>query len=218
MTEIRDLDSILAGGGHKSASFETAGQSYSGVIDSIETRQKTEFGTNKPQFWDDQSPQQQVVVTIQTDIRVDEDDDGLRSVYIKAWGAQLKAFREAAAEIGRTPAKGDHFTVTFTGFGPKPQVGFAPKIYAYKVVAGSPVDAVIGNVTPIASAPSAAAPAAPAADPQAAAIAQAVSLFGLGLSAEQIVAATSLPLATVQALAPQGNPALAAAAAGGTGF
>ncbi|UOE45910.1 hypothetical protein [Agromyces larvae] len=214
---IDNLDSLLSGG-TKSAKFENPGDTITGVITEVTTRQKTEFGTGKPQFWDDGLPQQQIVVTIQTTLAEDEDDDGLRAIYIKGWGAQLKAFRAAVQAAGAKPEKGDDFTATFTGYGPKaPTGGFPPKTYQYAIRKLSQIDALVGG-------PAAAAPAAPttpaAATPTAAnpAAEQAKGLIGLGLSDEQITAATGLDATVVALIRSQTGGALAAAAGAQTGF
>lgn len=138
------LDALLAGGG-KTAKFEKIGDSYTGVVTSAETRQATNFDTGKPEFWDDGNPKKQAVINIQTMERIDEDDDGVRAIYINAWGEKIKALREASRLAKGAPAVGDTFTATYIGDGPKPQKGFAPKLFKYEIVKGSPVDALLGG-------------------------------------------------------------------------
>ncbi|ALJ19565.1 hypothetical protein [Microbacterium sp. No. 7] len=160
------LDDLLKGGG-KSAKFDNPGDSVTGKVLSVTTRQATDFDSGKPTFWDNGDPQMQAVIELQTALREDAEDDGRRSVYIKMWGGQRKALQKAAREAGRSPQEGDTFTATFTGFGPKPDRGFPPKVYVYTIVKGSPLDAALAE--PQAAAPAtptgqqyAAAPAAPA--------------------------------------------------------
>ncbi|OJU44462.1 MAG: hypothetical protein BGN98_13840 [Microbacterium sp. 69-7] len=138
------LDALLAGGG-KTAKFEKIGDSYTGIVTSAETRQATNFDTGKPEFWDDGNPKKQAVINIQTTERLDEDDDGVRAIYINAWGEKIKALREASRLAKGAPAVGDTFTATYIGDGPKPQKGFAPKLFKYEIVKGSPVDALLGG-------------------------------------------------------------------------
>lgn len=144
MTMMSELDQILAGGG-KTAKFETIGTTYSGTVLSAELRQATNFDTGKPEFWDDGKPKMQVVVSIQTNERNDAEDDGARSVYIKAWGDQKRALQAAAKAAGGSPAPGDTFTVRYIADGEKPARGFAPKVYEYKIVKGNSVDAALSD-------------------------------------------------------------------------
>ena len=74
---------FLMGGGGKSASFKSSGDSVSGVIASMEERQQTDFDSGKPLEWDDGKPKMHLVVTLLTDESVDEDDDGVRRLYVK---------------------------------------------------------------------------------------------------------------------------------------
>jgi hypothetical protein len=103
----------------KAFKFEAPGDLVTGVIDSIVVRQVRKFKTNVPVFWDDGRPQEQIVVTIQTDLdEPDEDnpeDDGLRAVYVKSWGPQVREFRRGAKALHRLPREGDTFTASFTG-------------------------------------------------------------------------------------------------------
>jgi hypothetical protein len=63
-----------------------------------------------------------------------EDDDGRRSIWIKGWGIQLKAFREACQKAGvKKPHKGDQFTATFTGYGERGSAPQPPKVYEYQI-------------------------------------------------------------------------------------
>lgn len=188
------LDDLLTGGA-KSAKFETPGDTVTGTITDVTVRQATEFGTGKPLEWDDGNPREQILVSVQTGLQDDADDDGIRTIYIKGWGQQLKAFRAIAAASGK-PGKGDTFTATFTGFGPKPQQGgFPPKEYTYALVKGDRLDALAG--APVAAAPVQAAAAAPAEDSPAA---KAQKLIGLGLDDTQIQQITGLDVAIVAAL------------------
>jgi hypothetical protein len=159
------LDALLAGGG-KTAKFEKIGTSYSGTVISADIRQATNFDTGKPEFWEDGKPKQQVVIAIQTALREDSEDDGIRSLYIKGWGDQRRALQAASKAAGGSPAPGDTFTATYVGDGEKPQRGFAPKIYKYEIKKGSPLDAVTGAgeqwAAPESAAPASSAPAADA--------------------------------------------------------
>ena len=79
----------------KSASFKNIGDTVSGEIIRMETRQQTEFGSSTPLVWDDGKPRMQIVVTLQTPDQDDEEDDGVRGVYIKVPSQMLQAVRDA---------------------------------------------------------------------------------------------------------------------------
>lgn len=184
------IDDLLSAGA-KSVKFENPGDKVSGVITDVQVRQATEFGTGAPLTWDDGNPREQIVVTLQTSLREDGDDDGVRSAYIKGWGQQLKAFRAASQASGK-PVKGDTFTATFTGFGPKsPKGGFPPKEFAYEIVKADRLDAIVSTPAPVE-----AAPAAPAETPAA----KAQALIGLGMDDTQIQQVTGLDLAVIKAI------------------
>ncbi|MBT2484832.1 MULTISPECIES: hypothetical protein [unclassified Microbacterium] len=186
------LDDLLAGGG-KTAKFETVGTRWSGVVTKAEPRQATNFDTGKPDFWDDGQPKMQAVVSIQTDERIDETDDGVRAIYIKMWGDQKKAFRLAAQAAGGSPKPGDTFTATYIADGEKPQRGFAPKIFKYEIQKASALDAIVNGTAPAVQQPVAQQPVAqqPVAQQvqqpvaQAAPVQQAVNVPQAGLTAQQ---------------------------------
>jgi hypothetical protein len=71
------------GGGGKSWSPETIGDKISGVIRLVERRPQREFGTGKDLTWDDGRPRLLTYVELETDIKEDDDDDGVRALYAK---------------------------------------------------------------------------------------------------------------------------------------
>ena len=127
-----------------SVRFGAQGDSVTGVIEKIEVRQTNDFKTRKPVFWDDGRPQEQFIVTIQTDLDetgigdFEGEDDGMRTVYIKTWGPQVRAFRKGVKGLKRMPREGDTFTAAFIGVSEdKPRVGEDPeKLFTYAVVKG----------------------------------------------------------------------------------
>lgn len=175
------LDELLSGGGKTFfTKDDPVGRSVTGTVTSVRVRQVTSFETGKPEFWDDGQPKRQVVITLATAERdpADGDDDGHRNIYVKGWGEQ----RQALAKAGK-PAVGDTLTVTFSGLGDVPGKGMnAPKRYDFRLVKGSPLDALD---TPT-----------PAAAPD---VSKVPALRQAGLSDDQIAAATGLSLAQVQA-------------------
>lgn len=223
-------------GGAKTAKFDQIGRTWSGPLTGIEKRQATNFDTSKPEFWDDGNPKEQYVISIQTDLREDENDDGIRAVYIKDWGDQKKALRAALQAFGGTPSNGDIFTATYYADGEKPQRGFAPKLYKYEfqkvnplaaeaLNAGFPPAAQVPNATSaVPGAPvglGAAAPAAPVAQavvtapaaPSPEQLAQVGMLLGQGASPEQIAGVlTGVTLEQIYAVKAQADAAAGAQA------
>lgn len=152
-------DFLMSGGGAKSAKFPTVGSSITGTVASDpEVVQQTEFGTGKPLFWDDGKPRQQLVVQLNTNLREDAEDDGVRAIYVK--GKSLTgAIREAVKLAGAPGLEiGGTLTVTYVGDG-KAERGMPPKLYtaAYQRPTNTAANAFLADTTP--SAP----PAAPVA-------------------------------------------------------
>lgn len=128
-----DLDRMLQGGA-KSAKFERAGDSITGVVTEVLVRQATEFGTGAPQTFKNGDPREKIIVVIKAEgvTPEDPDDDLHRAVYIKGWGVQRRAFTEAV-KAGGKPKPGDRFTATMTGTQPSPQGGYPSKVFEYRV-------------------------------------------------------------------------------------
>lgn len=110
------------------------GDTVTGQILDAEVRQSRDFDDNKLEFWDDNSPVLQLVINIQTDEEPqDADDDGVRSIYVKWWGASRKALLKAVKDAGATDLEaGATFTASYIGDGEQPdKKKSAPKLYAY---------------------------------------------------------------------------------------
>lgn len=143
MTIDSSVSDFLAPSGGKSASLGDIGDTIRGTVVSAETRQQTEFGTDKLLFWDDGGPMMQLVIALQTDQRDGEDDTGIRNLYVKGSkkpesmslaAALIVALKKAGAqlEVGGTLA------VKYVGEGKPSKPGFnPPKQYemAYKAPA-----------------------------------------------------------------------------------
>lgn len=94
-------NAFLMGGGSKSAKFEQIGQEIGGrIVAEPELRQQTEYKTEKPKFWDNGDPVMQLVVKVQTDLREDGDDDGVRAFYIRG-GFKRATTQKAVADACR---------------------------------------------------------------------------------------------------------------------
>ncbi|MFT8538163.1 hypothetical protein [Bifidobacterium aquikefiri] len=153
-SNLPGLDDVLAGGGAKSYfnGDSQPGATISGTLDIIETSQMRDFQTKQPEFWNDGKPKMQIHIVIQTNLHdpTIEDDDGRRSIFIKGYGIQLKAFREACQKAGiKKPGKGDQFTATFTGYGERGNAPQPPKVYEYQIQHHDGVDALLGQQQPV---------------------------------------------------------------------
>lgn len=153
--KLESLDDLLSGSGAKSFfnADSQPGQSVTGTLDLIETSQMRDFQTKQPAYWNDGRPQMQIHIVIQTTLRDPsvDDDDGRRSLWIKGWGIQLKAFRDACRQAGvKAPKQGDTITATFTGLGERGNAPQPPKVYAYQI---TPSNSVAQLVNPQPAAP-----------------------------------------------------------------
>jgi len=181
-----DIDRLLSGGA-KSAKFTDPGDSITGLITDIAVRQATEYGTGKPQTFDNGDPKEQIVVTIKAEgITPDDDEDDLhRSVYIKGWGPQRRAFIESV-RASHKPEVGDRFTATLVRMEPSKSGGFPAKVFEYRITA----------LEKIADA-QAWAPAAEVSDARA----QAEKMLWMGKFSDlQVAAATGLPVDEVRSI------------------
>jgi hypothetical protein len=102
------------------------GTSYTGILteDLVKT-QVIDFDSKEPKFWKNGDPVMQVVATVQTDLREDDEDNGLRRIFFKS-GA-LTAFQTEVREkkIGRF-GPGTRITITLIGFKPNKDPNMNP--------------------------------------------------------------------------------------------
>lgn len=135
-----DVNDFLFQGGAKSFPFAEIGDIVRGTITSCEVRQQTDLENNKPLFWDDGSPRKQLVITLQTTLHDDDDDDGLRTIYAKGGRFEIAegeglSMRDAIADAvkaagGKGINPGDELAVGYTGKG-KARRGYQPaKLYS----------------------------------------------------------------------------------------
>lgn len=230
--DLMSVDSLLSSNGAKSFfnGDSQVGAKVEGTVESVETMQVMDFQTKQPDYWANGKAKQQIHIVLQTALPpVDEDDDGRRSLWIKGWGVQLKALRDAAKAAGVTaPKKGDYMTAQYIGLGQRGNAPQAPKLYKYTITPGTQAsvnDLVSGSNQPAApfTAPTPATPVAPAPVAQAPASAAAVAnvpptinqpqvnpavvtqLAVIGKTAEEIAGITGVPVEAVQALMPGDN-------------
>jgi hypothetical protein len=218
---------FLLGGGGKSAKFDQVGDTITGDIVSTEVRQQTDMKDGSPLVWENGDPRMQLVVTLATDLRDDEDDDGHRAVYVKgskAFGSRslhdaVRAAVQAANAKGLEP--GGRLTVSYVGTEPAKTRGYSDrKLYEAQYAAPdhaaatggflgtAPTPAPVAVQQP-APAPAAVATPAPAAAPAQGADAgdKARQLIGLGLDDATIAGATGLDASVIALL--RGTPAAA---------
>lgn len=129
-----DPNDILAGGGGRWAKFTEPGDKVVGDIVSLETRQQTTV-EGDPKTWDNGDPMWEVVVSLQTALQEDGDDDGIRLVAIsgsKKYASKAKATADALKTAGaKTMETGASFGLAYTGDGEPTKRGYtAPKLYA----------------------------------------------------------------------------------------
>ena len=151
--KLESLDDLLSGSGAKSFfnADSQPGATVTGVLDLIETSQMRDFQTKQPAYWNDGKPKMQIHIVIQTNLHdpAIEDDDGRRSIFIKGYGIQLKAFREACRQAGvKAPKAGDTITATFTGLGERGNAPQPPKVYAYQITPSNSVAQLVNPQTP----------------------------------------------------------------------
>lgn len=220
---LDSLDDVLGGAGGTTAfNKETPmGTKFTGTIVDATVQQIKDIRDGKPKTWDDGRPQQQIVVRIQTDLRNDEEDDGIRALYIKTWGVWKTALMDAVTQGGfgklsEALAPGNVFSDEYYADKPAPSAGLSPtKLHRYTVTKGSPValDAAIGGSVnqatgeittpaPAAAAPAAQepAPAAPAAAGAPDPVATAKQLIALNIPDNVIAAQTGLADVVIAAL------------------
>ena len=150
-------------GGGKAVKFEAANQGVSGVIVGqagangqlapyLETQQ-TDYTTKELAFYKDGNPIMQAVILLQTEDRVDSDDDGQRTVYVNKTRMK-RAIQHALRDAGAPDlAVGGVLTLWMTGTEKSKGGGSDAKTFAAQYQPPT------GGLAP--SAPQATAPAAP---------------------------------------------------------
>ena len=137
---MSDINDFLFGGGGKAAKFDNLGDIVEGTITDVKLSQQTSMETNEPLTWSDGSPRMQLVISLQTTDRSDDNDDGVRRVFAKGGnyevasgrGKSLKdAIGDAVKVAGvRSIDEGGILKIGYTGEGKKTNRGYsAPKLY-----------------------------------------------------------------------------------------
>lgn len=158
MSSVEDLLTPRA----PSYKFETIGDTIKGTVTHAEVRPVTDIKTGEIKRWDDGNEQQQIVITLATDLRDPDvpNDEGERRIFAqhRMRGALVEALKRCGPgtkfEVGGTLA------VKYVSNGTASAVGFTPpKLYAadYRPPANAGVDSLLDG-------PSATAPASKPAD------------------------------------------------------
>jgi len=150
MSESQDVGGFLFGGGGKAAKFDNVGDAVEGTVTDVRLSQQTSMEDNTPLTWADGSPRMQLVVSIKTDERNGDEDDGVRRIFAKGGNYEVasgagKSMKDAIADaVKKAGAKsideGGWIKVAFTGEGKKTNRGYAtPKLYraSYKAPVAS---------------------------------------------------------------------------------
>lgn len=207
---INDVDALFQGGGSPTFTKDmTPGEVREGIVISTPlAQQATKFQSSELDFFSNGDPKMQIKFEVSTELQTDAEDTGDRTVYVKTWGSQSRAFEEAVRAAGHTKVSeaitpGTVVRVTYKG---KQTVktrngsSFEENGYEYEIVPAAqpgqaPAPAAAAQQAPAAPAPAAApaqAPAAPATTPApatAAAPSNPAEMIAAGWTDEQITAA-----------------------------
>ena len=204
-----DIDSALHGGSKSFFNqYSKPGDTVTGTITKVDVKQVTNYKTKEPEFFPSGDPKKQVILTLQTSLREDADDDGKRSVYIPLWGGKKAALGEAMRAAGMKEAStalalGNTFTARFVGEERKhgKDGSYTEKIYEYAIQAASTaaLNEAMAPAAPVAPAAPAPAPqpAAPAPAAQAPQQVDVPALIRAGLDDQSIASAAGLDVAVV---------------------
>ena len=137
-----EVDNYLIGNTVPSLSFLVIGTTYEGRVTHKTMQQARDIKTGAPKFWEGtQDPVMQAVITLQTDEHENEDDDGLRKLYVGSMGmrtAIANAIREAGA---KSLELNGVIKIRYTGDGEATKRGFnPPKEYRAKYTPPALVD------------------------------------------------------------------------------
>lgn len=140
-----EINAFLFGAGAKAFPFDNMGDMVSGKIVEMNKRQQTSIDDGTPQFWNNGDPKMMLVLTLQTELHDDDEDDGLRNIYLRGGNfevaqgkgtSSLTAVRDAVKRSGSKMGieVGGTLTLQWTGTAPKKGAYNPAKLYtaAYK--------------------------------------------------------------------------------------
>lgn len=134
---MNDYNSMLMSTGGRSCKFEAIGDTVEGTIMRIDSRQRTEMGTGVPMTWKDGNPKMQLVIQLLTEQQEDDEDDGMRNLYVPIPSALQAAIAEAVRTAGqRGVGEGGVLKVQHHGTKAAEVKGYNPqKLYRARYVA-----------------------------------------------------------------------------------
>lgn len=134
MTTRADYNDLLMGQGGRSAKFEKVGDVVVGTICRVETRQRTDMDTGQLMTWQDGNPRMQLVIQLLTEEQEDNDDDGIRNLYVPIPSAMQKAIADAVRRSGQHGiGEGGKLGVKYTSTAEPTRRGFnGQKLYTAK--------------------------------------------------------------------------------------
>lgn len=149
-----NYDSLLGGRATPSASFK--GQFpvlWEGVVEEATKKPAFEYDPSKPnnrgaqKFWADGNPVENVWITLQTNVRNDQEDDGRRVLVLDSKN-KLEAVQAAVRESGASFAKGGRLSIEWYGNDPNGKnPDNPPKLYRARYQ-GPTLDATLGQQAP----------------------------------------------------------------------
>lgn len=137
-TNLPDPFQVLQGSSVKSISFSVKdqygqnqsvplGTEYHGrLVENLVSSQVRDFDTNDLQFWDNGQPKFQVIATVQTDYRLDDEDDGKRRFFFSSGMLQALQQEMRDKKLQRFGV-GTDISVTLVNL--QPTKGYPKKIY-----------------------------------------------------------------------------------------
>ncbi len=88
------------------------------VLGTPEVRQSTDLDSGEPAVWPDGKPKMEIIVTVQTALKDDAEDDGKRRFFLKQSSDILRAVRAALEKTGVTEIEeGGYLAIKFTSEG-----------------------------------------------------------------------------------------------------
>lgn len=140
------LGRMYEGGGARPVSWPNRGDTVEGTIVGIREKQCEVYGKKGVlETWDDGTVKMTPIVTVQTDQRLDAEDDGRRDVYLRSHA--YTAFAEALrAAFPHTPndeeVKGSYVKLMFASTAPSSGGGEPRKLFKCRIVRSSTASAV----------------------------------------------------------------------------
>src|SRR4030095_4194710 len=129
------------GGSGKAFEFANIGDTVTGTITEMKKQQQTDFQSGAPAVWPSGEPKMMLRITLQTELQDSEDDEGLRSVYLRGGNftatrgkgsAGLMAVKDAVKRSGAPDGiqLGGKLMLQYSGEAPAPAKGMnAAKLY-----------------------------------------------------------------------------------------